>query len=603
MGVAAGTLVSENVRLLRPLDQGGMGAVWVAEHLTLGMEVAVKFIASEDGQTHPTSRARFEREAKAAASIKSPHVVQMLDHGVMADGTPYIVMELLEGESLAQRLATRGAIGLEETAEIIAQCAKALGAAHDRGVVHRDIKPGNIFLIAPTHEIFVKVLDFGIAKQVPAKMHEAAVATVAHAGVATGDYLQQHDLHPSQLPTAPPLAQLTATGAIVGTPHYMSPEQLLATHEADPRTDIWALGVVAYQALTGRLPFAGDTMPALSMAICSGAFHPPSAWLPGLPAAVDHWYRCVLAVGVEARFPSVRQAAEALRAALPPPAAGPAAVPGVSTAGQTMAYAPTTGPQATAAGPPGAGLAPAATPWPGAQTPLPSTVGGVAGAVDGQAPGRAKWPIVVAASVGAALAAGAVFFALHTSEDSEESDESAGRASDEPQARGPMAGKGPKSKAGASPPQVAGLGEGVDPKRFDPIAFVPRAQVLARKVLPDPVLLTVVARLLDGDGLVDTTKPSTNVLYYFEARGADGCAHVGISAMGINATATTPDYCVTKPLGELRCTLPQVWQRATRKGPPPKGVPGVLSINVQGSGRGTWNLQYDSWTWAGRDDC
>jgi hypothetical protein len=150
---------------------------------------------------------------------------------------------------------------------------------------------------------------------------------------------------------------------------------------------------------------------------------------------------------------------------------------------------------------------------------------------------------------------------------------------------------------------VPGLGEGFDPKRFDPIAFAPRAQEVAKQILPEPVLLTVAARVLNDEGLVDATQLSTMVNYYFEAKGGEDCARVDVHSSGVNAAATTPDYCVTKPFGTLRCTLPKMWQRATRKGKPPKGVPGTLSINVRTTGLPTWTLMYDDWTWSGRDDC
>src|SRR5262245_36259448 len=157
-------LLSPTLRLVRPLGQGAMGSVWVADHLTLTTQVAVKLMASSHPQD-AEAMARFQREAAAAARIKHPHVAQVFDHGVTAEGAPYIVMELLEGEALKQRVQRYGALPLHEVVLIVRQTAKALARAHQLGIVHRDIKPENLFLIAVDDELFVKVVDFGIAKQ------------------------------------------------------------------------------------------------------------------------------------------------------------------------------------------------------------------------------------------------------------------------------------------------------------------------------------------------------------------------------------------------------------------------------------------------------
>lgn len=152
------------VRLVRPLGRGGMGSVWVAEHLALRTEVVVKFM-SDALAADAVSTARFWREAAAAAAVKSPHVVQMLDHGFMADGTAFIVMELLDGEDLNRRLVRDHVVPLPELAVIVSQACKALARAHAAGVIHRDIKPDNIFLCRTDDgEPFIKLLDFGVAK-------------------------------------------------------------------------------------------------------------------------------------------------------------------------------------------------------------------------------------------------------------------------------------------------------------------------------------------------------------------------------------------------------------------------------------------------------
>ena len=207
----AGMMVTPSVKLVRPLGEGGMGAVWVAEHLSLRTQVVVKFIAS-GLQDNKEATERFSREAAAAAQVKSPHVVQTFDHGFTADGIPYIVMELLEGRDLGAFLDTERCCPPDLVVEIIAQLSRALDRAHERGIVHRDIKPGNIFLCDDgRNEVFVKLLDFGIAKGVD----------------------------------VPKIDNGTKTGAMIGSPFYMSPEQILGSRNVDHRSDLWSVGSVA----------------------------------------------------------------------------------------------------------------------------------------------------------------------------------------------------------------------------------------------------------------------------------------------------------------------------------------------------------------------
>ncbi len=276
-----GTLVTKAVRLLRPLGQGGMGKVWVADHLGLRTQVVVKFIAKETAAKAEAIE-RFEREAAAAAAVKSPHVVQVFDHGVTDDGVPYIVMELLEGRDLAAHLEAHGKMAPADVAAIVAQVAKALGKAHQVGVIHRDIKPENVFLCdGEGGELFVKLLDFGIAKS-----EQRATAA-------------------------------TTTGQVVGTPFYMSPEQIVGK-KIDARTDIWSLGVVAFEALTGKRPFEGETIGAVTLAIHTTS-PKPSTLAPELPPEVDAWFEKACAREPSARFATAREAASALLAAVGAP--------------------------------------------------------------------------------------------------------------------------------------------------------------------------------------------------------------------------------------------------------------------------------------------
>src|SRR3984885_12530207 len=221
MQLAEGMVVANRFRLGQMLGRGGMGSVWRAMHLGLDIPCAVKFIEGELASL-PEAQARFEREAKAAAQLRSPYVVQILDHGVW-EGAPYIAMELLDGEDLDHRLARRGKLPPRETMGIALHVGRALAKAHAAGLVHRDLKPANIFLVKDDEREIAKVLDFGIAK----------TTTVGVDGN-------------------------TRTGAVLGTPYYMSPEQARGQKGIDHRADLWSFGVVVYQCVTGQLPFLSE---------------------------------------------------------------------------------------------------------------------------------------------------------------------------------------------------------------------------------------------------------------------------------------------------------------------------------------------------------
>lgn len=277
--MAIGRNISPSLKLVRLIGEGGMGTVWAAEHQVLGSQVAVKMLAQgylEDEK----SIARFKQEAQRAAKVRSPHVATVFDHGMTAEKEPYIVMELLEGETLGDRIKRLGCLPLHEIESVIGQMAKALTAAHKLGVVHRDIKPSNLFLVDNEGEPFVKVLDFGIAKQM--------------------------DVPPD----------LTTSSMLVGTPAYMSPEQYMHPKTVDARTDLWALGIVVYEALTGKRPFTGETPMAVALAITKGRYHAPSQTKLNLPAMIDGWMAQALALDPNKRFRSAAEMIEALGKAL-----------------------------------------------------------------------------------------------------------------------------------------------------------------------------------------------------------------------------------------------------------------------------------------------
>jgi serine/threonine-protein kinase len=276
--IAPGDLVGK-VRILAPLGEGGMGSVWLGEHLTLETRVAVKFIAERLAQDS-AARERFVQEATAAAQIQSGHVVRVLDHGIIEGGLPYIVMERLEGEDLAARLE-RGPLAVVETQSVVDQVAHALHAAHELGIVHRDIKPGNVFIGRQDGRLVCKLLDFGIAKRHTANLRAE-----------------------------------TSTGSLLGTPYYMSPEQLLSAKHVDARADLWSLSVLAYECLTGALPFPGDTVGAVAIRADRGAFTPPSELRSGLPPSVDAFFVRAFARSADERPGTARTLAEAFAAAV-----------------------------------------------------------------------------------------------------------------------------------------------------------------------------------------------------------------------------------------------------------------------------------------------
>ena len=325
MELREGRIIAERFRLVRELGRGGMGAVWKAEHVGLEVPCAVKFILGDAAQ-HPEVRARFVREAKAAAMLRSPHVVQILDHGVCEE-TPYIAMELLEGEELGRRLERVGRLPPAETIAILAQVARALGKAHQAGLVHRDLKPDNVFLVKDDDREIVKVLDFGIAKSLK------------------GDLAENYK---------------TRTGALLGTPFYMSPEQAQGVKTIDHRSDLWSLAVIAFRCLTGRLPFESDALGDLLVKIIMAPLPVPTSIAPWLPPSVDAWWQRAAAREPADRFATAGELIEALASALGIAAPMRASeVPGGARVGAYDVTAPALTPSAERSGSTPAPAAPA----------------------------------------------------------------------------------------------------------------------------------------------------------------------------------------------------------------------------------------------------
>ena len=275
-------LVAGKYEIVGLIGRGGMGSVWEGRHSSLGTRVAIKFIDPEYAESQE-ARARFDTEARAAATIQSKHAIQIFDHGVTDDGRPYMVMELLVGEPLDKRIERLGTLTLQETARIIGHVCRALQRAHDAGIIHRDLKPENIFLVRTPDDDdeIAKVLDFGIAKI-----------------------------------KAPPgeegLSSSTKTGAVLGTPYYMSPEQARGLRNIDHRSDLWSLGVIAYKCVTGVLPFEGESVGDLLVKICTSPVPTPSVTVPGLPPAFDAWFFRALEREPSRRFSRASELSDAL---------------------------------------------------------------------------------------------------------------------------------------------------------------------------------------------------------------------------------------------------------------------------------------------------
>ncbi len=284
-----GSIIDGRYKVLRQLGAGGMGAVFEAEHQGTGRRVAVKLILSEELKARADLVERFQREARAAGGIETKHIAEVIDTGIdPSSGNPYMAMELMRGEDCSQLVRRVGPLSVDVALRITAQACVGLRKAHEAGVIHRDIKPANLFLAERDEgEVTVKILDFGIAK---VKMEHAQ----------TNDH------------------QLTQTGAILGSPLYMAPEQARGRKDIDRRADLWSLGVVLYQLLCGRTPYHHiQALSELIIAICS---EPPAnvqAFAPWVQPEVAAFIRASLINDRDGRFQSAGDMSMALRLLLP----------------------------------------------------------------------------------------------------------------------------------------------------------------------------------------------------------------------------------------------------------------------------------------------
>jgi len=275
---ARGSLIGGKYVVERTLGEGGMGTVVAAEHRQLGHRVAIKFLHPDLAQD-PSLVERFVREARACVQLDSPHICRVSDIDALDDGRPYIIMEWLWGDDLSA-LARKGTLPLRKICDYLAQACDGLAEAHAVGIIHRDLKPGNLFLHRRDDgSELIKVLDFGIAKVPGRKMNE-----------------------------------ITQTGVLMGSPSYMAPEQLISSKDVDPRTDIWSLGVILYELVTGTRPFQGDTFLDIQIAIAN---QPPAPLPPKTPPALATIILRCLERDPSRRFADATSLGAALRAAIP----------------------------------------------------------------------------------------------------------------------------------------------------------------------------------------------------------------------------------------------------------------------------------------------
>jgi serine/threonine-protein kinase len=259
------------------LGTGGMGAVYEAEHVITKRVGALKLLHPSVAQ-NAGAVARFLREASAAGRIADPHIVETIDAGELISGEPYIFMERLDGVPVSELIKRRGRLSFAEAREIVLQAAAGLAAAHANGIVHRDVKPANLFLCRG-EPVSVKLLDFGISK-----------------------FASSGEL------------QLTADGAPMGTPYYMSPEQVAGKSDIGPSSDIYSLGVVLYECVTGKVPFDAETLPALSIKIFEGSYAPPSSLSESRVAGLDEVIARAMATAPSKRYATMSELYRALEA-------------------------------------------------------------------------------------------------------------------------------------------------------------------------------------------------------------------------------------------------------------------------------------------------
>lgn len=311
-------LLNDRWEPIEPIGTGAMGEVWRGRHRVLGHDVAIKLMKHSAARDENLV-ARFVREARIAAQLRHRHIARVEDFGTTDDGRPFLVMELLKGESLEDRLQAHGQVDPYLALTVARHVGAACDAAHAAGIVHRDLKPSNCFLVTEDNTPVVKVIDFGVARW------------------ADGMKLTQHDGDKGPM--------------LLGTPSYMAPEQIGGDPDIDGRADLWSLAVMLYELLTGRLPFEATTLPALFFAVTMGTAPPPTRYAPALGAGVDAWAVRAFSRERAGRYPTGHALAEALAEALASMSLGRAPLPATRETPAVVAPTELAFPAITAAGP------------------------------------------------------------------------------------------------------------------------------------------------------------------------------------------------------------------------------------------------------------
>jgi hypothetical protein len=558
----------------RLVGAGGMGRVYLGVHPQIQSRVAIKVLSEECSKDRGLVE-RFFTEARAVNVIRHESIVNVLDISQLPNGQPYIVMELLEGESLAE-LIRRGPIPLPELSRVLVQVLGGLGAAHQKGIIHRDLKPDNVFV---TRAGRAKILDFGIAKLVPEL-----------GAVSEG----------------------TRTGALIGTPFYMAPEQALA-RPVDARSDLYSVGIILYEAVTGRRPFQGGTLYELLKQHVEFDPPPPSSFRGDVPPALEAVIRRAMSKNPSHRFQSAEEFARALEegsfgaSAAPnyfapgqPPWAGAAPTPAHSPPGYAAGYGgpPAHTPQGIST--PGYGAPYAASgyvpPVPGYAPP--------AGAAPSPAPfaptppaapiARSSTPLFAALGCGAFLLVGVAVAVLLMLAGKKEVAAVASPIAAPASTDGEATTSTTETKRSPSS-TFSRVESSFDPQRFDAVAFQKQAEAAAREQLPDAVMVATDLIGVNADGVINFELESgSQALYRFRspsrskppadfpsnATFSSNCVvYVLVQQSGVNTFVPDKSNCNTPLTGVPRCSATQVWSKAVKQGGPKGNLIGTMGFN------------------------